>query len=302
VTITSMLFVCVGVALLRQVVGWNAQSVIQSLSRTLISPKCGIIYFNDKQINVNGHARASFRHPSRLVISSTRLYNKRSIKDDGIKSDGEPPLSFRRALLASTLAATTELIFSQQYVRPGFKRLKPTRFIAALGDSQTSEGTGAESWGLWERDPGPRGIPFDQFDEYSSSNGRVAPTGWEIDNQDFWLEEHGIWMETPKYDLSPGKYLVTGGRYQTNVLTIYPRDDESGSKRWSLDKGVLYDVTHLPCRSARYIAEEGRDGSPLQARKEDFPVKPGAEMPAVNGCKKQDYAVLFVTGIADSRS
>lgn len=217
-----LLFVLV-VALLRQVVGWNAQSVIQSLSRTLISPKCGTIYFNDKQINVNGHARASFRHPSRLVISSTRLYNKRSIKDDGIKSDGEPPLSFRRALLASTLAATTELIFSQQYVRPGFKRLKPTRFIAALGDPQTSEGTGAESWGLWERDPGPRGIPFDQFDEYSSSNGRVAPTGWEIDNQDFWLEEHGIWMETPKYDLSPGKYLVTGGRYQTNVFNISTR-------------------------------------------------------------------------------
>jgi hypothetical protein len=28
----------------------------------------------------------------------------------------------------------------------------------------------------------------------------------------------------------------------------------------------------------------------------DFPVTPGAEMPKIEGCSKQDYAVLFVLG------
>jgi hypothetical protein len=34
-----------------------------------------------------------------------------------------------------------------------------------------------------------------------------------------------------------------------------------------------------------------------KANKKDFPVTPGAAMPAVSGCNKQDYAVLFVLGI-----
>lgn len=38
-------------------------------------------------------------------------------------------------------------------------------------------------------------------------------------------------------------------------------------------------------------------GSPINARKIDFPVKPGAEMPMVEGYHKQDYAVLIVTGV-----
>ena len=29
----------------------------------------------------------------------------------------------------------------------------------------------------------------------------------------------------------------------------------------------------------------------------DFPVKPGAEMPPIPGCQKQDYAVLFVLAV-----
>ena len=32
----------------------------------------------------------------------------------------------------------------------------------------------------------------------------------------------------------------------TTVLTVHK------DGRWELDKGTLYDVTHLPCRSARY--------------------------------------------------
>ncbi|KAK1745243.1 hypothetical protein QTG54_004534 [Skeletonema marinoi] len=140
-------------------------------------------------------------------------------------------------------------------------------------------------------------VPFDQFGDTISNGRKVSPVGWEIDPKSFWLEEHGIWMEAPRYNLQPGRYLVTGGRLRTSVLTIHPAD-ENGVKNWSLDGGVLYDVTHLPCRSALYV-DEGNGGSPLNARREDFPVTPGAEMPQVEGCKKQDYAVLFVTGVED---
>ncbi len=70
--------------------------------------------------------------------------------------------------------------------------------------------------------------------------------------------------------------------------------------RWELDFGAkLYDVTHLPCRSARYRpTSAGAACTPDLANKGDFPVQPGHSMPTINGCVKQDYAVLFVVGVA----
>jgi hypothetical protein len=227
--------------------------------------------------------------------------DKDNESDSSSSSKNEEGLSIpvRRLLLSYTLAAGTEYVLSQNFVRPGFKRLHPMQFFAALGDPQSQSGVGAEKWGVWDSgDPGPRGIPFDHFDDTISNGRKVSPVGWEIDPKSFWLEEHGIWMETPRYNLQPGRYLVTGGRLRTSVLTIHP-EDENGVKRWSLDGGVLYDVTHLPCRSALYVDEGNGQGSPLNARSEDFPVSPGAAMPEVQGCKKQDYAVLFVTGVED---
>jgi hypothetical protein len=122
------------------------------------------------------------------------------------------------------------------------------------------------------------------------------------------LEEHGLIMESPYFPLPPGRYLVTGGRMVTTGLTI------ASDGTWMLDDGnSLYDVTHLPCRSARYTplvdatASTNQNdmnnnnnivGSPLTANPRDFPVAPGAEMPKVPGCTKQDYAVLFVVGKA----
>jgi len=59
-------------------------------------------------------------------------------------------------------------------------------------------------------------------------------------------------MEKPTFPLPPGKYLVTGDRKVTTVLTIQPKDKD-GNQRWELaDGATLYDVTHLGCRSARY--------------------------------------------------
>ena len=107
----------------------------------------------------------------------------------------------------------------------------------------------------------------------------------------------GLIMESPTFPLQAGRYLVTGARSITTGLTV--KSDGS----WKLDEGTLYDVTHLPCRSARYnpiIASSSEAGSPASARLQDFPVKPGAEMPAIAGTQKQDYAVLFVIGKASN--
>ena len=103
----------------------------------------------------------------------------------------------------------------------------------------------------------------------------------------------GLIMESPDFPLQPGRYLVTGARSVTTGLTV------KADGGWKLDEGTLYDVTHLPCRSARYNPVAGADGgSPAAARLSDFPVKPGAAMPPIAGTRKQDYAVLFVIGKA----
>lgn len=87
------------------------------------------------------------------------------------------------------------------------------------------------------------------------------------------------------------RYVVTGDREITTILTV--RDDGS----WELEKGTLYDVTHLPCRSAAYRGTENTC-MPGNANSKDFPVRPGADMPKITGCEKLDYAVLFVLGEA----
>jgi hypothetical protein len=172
-----------------------------------------------------------------------------------------------------------------------FQRLATTQFIAALGDPSSTSGTGAKEWGLWPVDPGPRGVWLRQYEPQLVQRNNVAPAGWKFDKNDWWVEEHGLIMEAPSFPLEAGRYLVTGGRMVTTGLTI----DSSGN--WKLDEGSLFDVTHLPCRSARYHPTAGAgSGSPLTAKASDFPVAPGAIMPQVEGCEKQDYAVLFLIG------
>ena len=121
----------------------------------------------------------------------------------------------------------------------------------------------------------------------------------EIDSTDWWLEEHGLIMQNPDFPVPPGKYMVTGDRDVMSVLTVHPMDKD-GAQRWELDNGAtLYDVTHLPCRSARYTpAKSDNSCSPTKAQKTAFPVTPGGPMPPVEGCNKQDYSVLFVIGVA----
>merc|ERR1719188_2146123 len=101
-------------------------------------------------------------------------------------------------------------------------------------------------------------------------------------------------MEKPDIPLAQERYRLIwlNGRKsgQKVVLTI-------DGDRWELDNGAtLADVTHLPCRSARYTPLD-ESSSPRDANQFDFPVTPGAEMPNVKGHSKVDYAVLFVDGL-----
>ncbi len=224
-------------------------------------------------------------------------------KARGSETDG---LSRRSFLVAGTAAAATAALLPAALAQSAhaaaetqtkFRRIS-TQFIAALGDPAATSGIGAEAWGLWPVDPGPRGVRLENFEQLNAAGG-VAPAQWKFDSTDFWLEEHGLIMEKPDFPLPAGKYMVTGDREVTTMLTIHPVD-EDGAHRWELDDGAtLYDVTHLPCRSARYTpATSGRACGPDTADRTAFPVAPGASMPAIEGCNKQDYAVLFVIGMA----
>lgn len=178
-----------------------------------------------------------------------------------------------------------------------FQRIS-TQYIAALGDPDATSGSGAQGWGLWPLDPGPRGVRLSNLEQLEEAGG-VAPARWRFDHTDWWLEEHGLIMEQPTIPIPPGQYLVTGGREVTTALTIHPAD-KNGNSRWELDEqATLYDVTHLACRSARYTPTTGDNScSPANVQKTAFPVTPGGVMPPVEGCKKQDYAVLIVIAVA----
>ena len=206
----------------------------------------------------------------------------------------------RRVCLATVLLVTIAAVAQPVHAAGGGQTKFPriaTQFIAALGDPGATSGSGAQSWGLWPLDPGPRGVELNRYQRLKDAGG-VAPARWKFDDRDWWLEEHGLIMEQPTFPLPPGKYLVTGNREVTAVLTIHPAD-RNGDRRWELDKGAtLYDVTHLACRSARYTpAAVGGSCSPANAQKTAFPVAPGGAMPPVEGCTKQDYAVLIVIGV-----
>ena len=206
----------------------------------------------------------------------------------------------RHTCLATALLITMAIVAQAVQAADGgqtkFRRIS-TQYIAALGNPGATSGNGAQLWGLWPLDPGPRGVKLHRFQSLKDAGG-VAPARWKFDETDWWLEEHGLIMEQPSVPLPPGKYLVTGARKVTTVLTIHPADSH-GDRRWELDQGAtLYDVTHLACRSARYTpATVGGSCSPAKAKQTSFPVAPGGTMPPVEGCTKQDYAVLIVMGV-----
>ncbi|GKY96272.1 hypothetical protein MPSEU_000586700 [Mayamaea pseudoterrestris] len=255
---------------------------------------------------------SSFGIQSRTVLpiisssSSSQLGNTNSnnnFDDDTYMDPSFPDDQGRRSLMLNTLGvglilsasgvASAQLFRETLYTPTGFQRLATTQYIAALGDPKASNGNNANDWGVWTKDPGPRGVWLRDYDEKLVKTRNTAPSGWTFDPNDWWLDEHGLIMEAPQFPITPGRYLVTGYRDVITGLTISP----DGS--WNLDEGTLYDVTHLPCRSARYSpVDGGNNGGPQAALLTDFPVSSGAIMPEVAGCQKQDYAVLFLIGKA----
>ena len=105
----------------------------------------------------------------------------------------------RRAVLKTTIPTVFAGLLSgrqvkaiaEKKVEPKFRRVPRTQFISALGDPKSSSGTGAETWGLWREDPGPRGVRLRGGYDKLAANGGTSPAGWQFDNDDWWLEEHG---------------------------------------------------------------------------------------------------------------
>ena len=114
-----------------------------------------------------------------------------------------------RLLLAVGFMMMTNL-GQPAHAQTTFKRI-PVEYIVALGDPSANSGSGAQMWGLWRQDPGPRGCLLENYNKLKAANG-VADAQWKFDNKDWWLEEHGSIMEKPEFPLPPGKYVVTGGR------------------------------------------------------------------------------------------
>lgn len=205
-------------------------------------------------------------------------------------------MTLAKRALTAIASAYVALALAGQAIAQANVTFFPTQYIAALADPHATSGTGAETWGIWTVDPGPRGVFLRDF-KTDIATGGSTEAGWTFDPADWWLEEYGRIMEAPTFPLEPGQYVVTGNRDAVSILTVYA-PDENGHMRWDLDKGAtLHDVTHLGCRSARYTpAVAGGSCSPMNASTQMFPVEPGGVMPAVTGCAKQDYAVLLVVG------
>lgn len=201
----------------------------------------------------------------------------------------------------SIFSVIGSLFFASQIPANAETKFKsiPTQYIATLENKEAKSGKGAEGWGLWSVDPGPRGVRLSSYDTLVSS-GSTAPTGWQFNQSDWWLEEHGLIMEAPQVGMPAGKYLVTGNREVQATLTVFEKD-ANGSQAWELsDNATIYDVTHLRCRAARYQpSSEAASCKPSSVNESYFPMTLGVAMPDVKDCSKKDYAVLFIIGVEE---
>ena len=199
----------------------------------------------------------------------------------------------RRQWLVSTLGLFVSAITPSLFAQTKVRRI-PLQYIATLAPEDAKSGTGAETWGLWDIDPGPIGVWL-RFYQALQKAGNITPSGWRFDIDDWWLDENGLIMKAPKFPMPAGKYYVTNGEEHISLLSV-EKPDADGKQAWSLsDDKTIANVTHGPCRSARYTPE-GVSGtcSPKDADRTVFPLKPGEAPPPVNGCNREKYAVLIV--------
>ena len=111
-------------------------------------------------------------------------------------------------LLVASGSSFYQLYQTNLYTPPGIKRFhwSSPQFLAALGDPTASNGTISQdsfsSWGIWEHDPGPRGVKLQNFQQdILATEYRAQPVGWTFDPQSWWLEEHGLIMESPTFPI-----------------------------------------------------------------------------------------------------
>ena len=202
----------------------------------------------------------------------------------------------RRAWLASAFATLFTMGAKPTFAEAKFKRI-PLQYIAALAPDDAKSGTGAETWGIWREDPGPIGVWLKYYNILRKS-GWIGPTGWRFDIDDWWLDENGLIMKAPDFPMPAGQYYVTNAEENISLLTV-EEPDADGRQNWTLngDK-TISDVTHGPCRSARYTPEgETTTCTPENAEQSVFPLEPGESPPSVSGCHKKEYAVLIVFGL-----
>jgi len=121
---------------------------------------------------------------------------------------------------------------------------------------------------------------------------------------------HATLLEMPDgYKAIPTQFIAalgnpeanSGKREITTTLKVHAKASD-GTQRWELgDDAALIDVTHMPCRSARYtpLNDSEPNCSPANADLSQWKVSPGSPMPEIMGCHKQDYAVLIVIGMKE---
>ena len=103
-------------------------------------------------------------------------------------------------------------------------------------------------------------------------------------------------MEKPAFPIPSGRYMLAwlnGRQGGKAILTI-------DGDRWALSDGAtMYDVTHLPCRSARcrpVASDSCSSGSPANASAADFGGSRRCHAQR-SGHVQVDYAVLFITAV-----
>lgn len=202
----------------------------------------------------------------------------------------------RRQWLVSSLGLMATALSSPLFAQTQIRRIAP-QYIATLAPSGATSGTGAETWGLWRVDPGPIGVWL-RFYQLLQKAGNLAPAGWRFDIDDWWLDENGLIMKAPEFPMPAGNYYVTNGEDHISLLTV-EKPDANGEQAWSLsDEKTIGNVTHGPCRSARYTPEgNSATCSPANANRDAFPLKLGEIPPPVDGCNRKQYAVLIVFGL-----
>ena len=86
-----------------------------------------------------------------------------------------------RLLAVGSLILAASLHYASGQDLSKYKRIEP-QFIAALGDPGATSGNGAQSWGFWNQDPGPRACKLDHYPQLKATG--VAPAQWKFDASD----------------------------------------------------------------------------------------------------------------------